>query len=80
MTSKQELAGKVAAGASPTRRRRDLNSNVYGRIGLSECKRRQLVDLLAELRASGNEFDVERSTEVIDELVSRHARAAVAHR
>ena len=37
---------------------------MYERIGLSEQQRSQLVDLLAELRASGNEFDVERSNEV----------------
>ena len=30
---------------------RDLNSTVYERIGLSEQKRSQLVDLLAELRS-----------------------------
>jgi DNA-binding MarR family transcriptional regulator len=53
---------------------RDLNANVYERIGLSEAKRNQLIDLLAELRVSGNEFDVERSTEVIEELGSRQAR------
>ena len=50
---------------------RDLNSTVYERIGLSERKRNQLVELLAELRASGNEFDVERSNEVIEEVGSR---------
>jgi DNA-binding MarR family transcriptional regulator len=53
---------------------RDLNSTVYERIGLSERKRAQLVELLAELRVSGNEFDVERSNEVIDEVGSRQAR------
>ena len=53
---------------------RDLNSTVYERIGLSESQRALLVDLLAELRASGNEFDVERSDEVIEELGSRHSR------
>ena len=52
---------------------RDLNSTVYERIGLSESQRALLVDLLAELRASGNEFDVERSDEVIEELGSRHS-------
>jgi DNA-binding MarR family transcriptional regulator len=50
---------------------RDLNSTVYERIGLSEAQRNQLIDLLAELRASGNEFDVERSEEVVDGLGSR---------
>lgn len=53
---------------------RDLNANVYERIGLSEAKRNQLIELLGELRVSGNEFDVERSTEVIEELGSRQAR------
>ena len=53
---------------------RDLNAHVYERIGLSEAKRNQLIDLLGELRVSGNEFDVERSSEVIEELGSRQAR------
>jgi DNA-binding MarR family transcriptional regulator len=53
---------------------RALNSTVYEGIGLSERKRSQLVELLAELRASGNEFDVERSNEVIEEVGSRQAR------
>lgn len=53
---------------------RDLNSIVYGNVGLSEKKRLQLVDLLAELRANGNEFDVERSDELIDDLESRQSR------
>lgn len=53
---------------------RDLNANVYERIGLSEAKRNQLIELLGELRVSGNEFDVERSTEVIEGLGSRQAR------
>ena len=53
---------------------RDLNSTVYERIGLSESQRALLVDLLAELRASGNEFDVALSDEVIEELGSRHSR------
>ena len=52
----------------------DLNADVYQRIGLSAAKRNQLVALLAELRASGNEFDVERSDEVIAELEARHPR------
>jgi DNA-binding MarR family transcriptional regulator len=46
----------------------ELNSTVYGRIGLSEKKRGLLVDLLAELRAKGNEFDVARSDEVIETI------------
>ena len=50
---------------------RDLNATVYEQIGLSEQQRNRLVDSLARLRASGNEFDVERSNEVIEELTSR---------
>lgn len=53
----------------------DLNANVYERIGLSERQRGQLIALLAELRASGNEFDVARSPELIDELGARQSRA-----
>jgi DNA-binding MarR family transcriptional regulator len=53
---------------------RDLNATVYERIGLSESQRNQLVDFLAVLRATGNEFDVERSDEVIEELGARHPR------
>ena len=49
---------------------------MYERIGLSERQRSQLIDLLAELRANGNEFDVERSDEVIEELGARHPRQA----
>ena len=52
----------------------DLNSIVYERIGLSEPQRDHLIGLLAQLRASGNEFDVERSNEVIEEVGSRQAR------
>jgi DNA-binding MarR family transcriptional regulator len=53
---------------------RDLNAIVYEQIGLSERQRSQLVDLLAELRANGNEFDVARSSDVIEEVGSRQAR------
>lgn len=60
--------GRKAARAATE----DLNTSVYERIGLSEDKRRQLTDLLAELRVSGNEFDVARSQEVIDEVGARH--------
>ncbi|MBV9950986.1 MAG: MarR family transcriptional regulator [Acidimicrobiia bacterium] len=59
----------------------DLNASVYERIGLSEAKRNRLVDLLAELRAKGSEFDVERSGEVIEEVRLRqadHRRSASA--
>jgi DNA-binding MarR family transcriptional regulator len=52
---------------------RDLNATVYSCIGLSETKRGRLTDLLAELRASGNEFDIEHSDEVIEEVGSRQA-------
>ncbi len=52
----------------------DLNATVYERIGLPEQKRSQLIELLAELRASGNEFDVEHSNEVIEEVGFRQAR------
>ena len=52
----------------------DLNATVYERIGLSLTKRGDLVELLAELRASGHEFDVERSNEVLEELGARHPR------
>jgi DNA-binding MarR family transcriptional regulator len=48
----------------------DLNSIVYEQIGLSEPQRGRLLDLLAELRASGNEFDVDRSNEVIEGMGS----------
>jgi DNA-binding MarR family transcriptional regulator len=50
----------------------DLNSSVYEEIGLSMAQRNELTDLLAELRANGNEFDVERSREVIEEISTRH--------
>lgn len=49
----------------------ELNETVYERVGLSEAKRNQLVALLAELRIAGEEFDVDRSRELIAELSSR---------
>lgn len=49
---------------------RDLNAIVYEQVGLSEPQRNQLIELLADLRASGNEFDVARSDEVIEGLGS----------
>jgi DNA-binding MarR family transcriptional regulator len=52
----------------------DLNSIVYEQIGLSERERGRLVDLLAVLRISGNEFDVDRSSNVIEEVGTRQAR------
>ncbi len=60
---------KVAMDAT-----RDLNTVVYEQIGLSEPQRSRLLDLLAVLRASGNEFDVDRSGDVIEEVGSRQAR------
>jgi DNA-binding MarR family transcriptional regulator len=53
----------------------DLTSTVYERLGLSERQRGQLIALLAELRANGNEFDVARSPELIEELGARHSQA-----
>lgn len=61
---------KVARNATS-----DLNTSVYEQVGLSEDQRAQLIDLLAELRANGNEFDVERSREVIEDLDARHSSA-----
>jgi DNA-binding MarR family transcriptional regulator len=52
---------------------RDLNTTVYARIGLSEQDRSTLIELLARLRATGGEFDVDRSSEVIEGLSARHA-------
>ncbi len=51
----------------------DLNTIVYERIGLTGAQREQLIELLAELRANGNEFEIDRSQRVIDDLDSRHA-------
>jgi DNA-binding MarR family transcriptional regulator len=50
----------------------DLNGNVYERIGLTEPQRRELTDLLAQLRVSGKEFDVERSDAVVEEVGRRN--------
>jgi DNA-binding MarR family transcriptional regulator len=50
---------------------RELNETVYEGIGLAEDERVQLVEILAQLRANGNEFDVEHSNEVIEEVGSR---------
>ncbi len=49
-----------------------LNEVVYGKVGLSEDQREQLVQLLALLRARGGEFDVERSDELIEDVAARH--------
>jgi len=51
----------------------DLNSTVYEQVGLSEQQRGQLLELLTGLRVSGNEFDVDRSNEVMEEMGSRRA-------
>jgi DNA-binding MarR family transcriptional regulator len=53
---------------------RDLNAEVYEQVGLSEAKREQLLRLLVELRTNGDEFDVGRSEQVIEELGARHPR------
>jgi DNA-binding MarR family transcriptional regulator len=53
----------------------ELNTSVYEILPLSERKRGQLIGLLAELRANGNEFDVARSAELIEELGARQARS-----
>jgi DNA-binding MarR family transcriptional regulator len=58
----------------------DLNERVYERIGLSERQRNQLVDLLAVLRVSGNEFDVDRSGDVIEAVGSRQAHKSGGNR
>lgn len=52
---------------------RQLNAEVYEPLGLSAAKRDRLVELLAELRADGGEFDVERSPETIEALAARRA-------
>ena len=54
----------------------DLNADVYEQVGLTEAKREQLLRLLVELRINGEEFDVERSDEVIAALGARHPRKA----
>lgn len=54
---------KVAADVTA-----ELNSAVYERIALSEAQRSTITELLRELRSSGNEFDVDRSDEVIEAL------------
>jgi DNA-binding MarR family transcriptional regulator len=61
--------GKRAADAAT----QELNTTVYERIGLTDRQRVQLIDLLAELRANGNEFEIDRSQRVIDDLESRRA-------
>jgi len=53
----------------------ELNAAVYEGIGLTEDQRGELVALLAQLRANGNEFDVEHSDDVIEEVKSRGAKS-----
>jgi DNA-binding MarR family transcriptional regulator len=53
---------------------RALNAAVYEVIGLAEPERNQLVDLLATLRVNGNEFDIDQSAKVIEDVAARHAR------
>jgi DNA-binding MarR family transcriptional regulator len=53
----------------------ELNATVYVGVGLTEDQRGQLVALLAQLRANGNEFDVEHSDDVIEEVESRGAKS-----
>lgn len=52
----------------------ELNEHVYEQIPLSEDGRGSLLELLRDLRVNGNEFDVERSDEVIEELRAARAR------
>jgi DNA-binding MarR family transcriptional regulator len=49
----------------------ELNDEVYRRIAVPEADRIRLIELLHQLRANGNEFDIERSDEVIANLQSR---------
>ena len=53
----------------------ELNATVYEGIGLTEEQRGDVVALLAQLRANGNEFDVEHSDDVIEEVESRGTKA-----
>ena len=71
-----ELAHDIVESAGPHDDANDATPGiaVYERIGLTERQRNQLITLLAELRANGNEFDVERSDELIEELGARHPR------
>ena len=62
--------GKRVADAAT----QELNATVYERIGLTDRQRDKLIGLLAELRANGNEFEIDRSQRVIDDLESRHAQ------
>jgi DNA-binding MarR family transcriptional regulator len=55
----------------------DLNTRVYEQIGLSADKRELLTELLAELRAKGNEFDVGHSDAVVEQVGARHARQEI---
>ncbi len=62
------LQGRALADAATA----ELNSAVYERIGLNEPQREHLLALLADLRARGNEFEVDRSQRVIEDLETRH--------
>jgi DNA-binding MarR family transcriptional regulator len=46
----------------------ELNSEVYQRIALAEDERGVMIELLRQLRATGREFDVTRSDDVIADL------------
>jgi DNA-binding MarR family transcriptional regulator len=61
----RQLADKVT---------QQLNTEIYQRIALSEDARADLIEMLRQLRALGNEFDVDRSEGVIDGLATRRAR------
>jgi DNA-binding MarR family transcriptional regulator len=50
-----------------------LNTEVYQRIALSEDARESLIELLRELRIRGNEFDIDRSEDVIEGLTTDRA-------
>lgn len=60
---------KLAAAATE-----ELNESVYEPLALSEAKRGELTELLRELRVRLDEFDVESSEQVIEQL--RAGRAA----
>ena len=49
----------------------ELNAEVYQQIPLDEASRHQLATLLRQLRADGNEFDAERSDDVLKAMDRR---------
>jgi DNA-binding MarR family transcriptional regulator len=63
-----------------TRATKELNEAVYGKIGLSELQRSQLINLLTVLRANGDEFDVAHSSQVVEEVSSRESKRSSAAR